>query len=368
MLEYPSVEIGRTFELLLGLAIVAIGYVALYLWLRPPPDHFELLVPPSGTTLSSPSTGAELALRKLSELRTAVDSGPLRHRLRDARVLLDKGLFCPDIEPAQLGVRIIEVEFDGIAAEWVLGDAANADMRLLYLHGGAFAVGSRLSHRQLTADIARHSGCAVLVIDYRLMPEHPRRAAFDDALSGYAYMAENGPDGPSHARKTFVAGDSAGGALTLSLIQHLKTSALLQASAAVAMSPLTDCSGLSASLRSNIATDPMLGPHLGLLTRLPKTLGRLAVLITMRHRPGNPIISPLLGELDNLPPTLIHASTHEMLRDDAYRYYSKAQAAGSSVVLETWPHMLHVWQMFGRDLPEAAESLTKIAAFIRAHH
>ena len=118
------------------------------------------------------------------------------------------------------------------------------------------------------------------------------------------------------------------------------------------------------SLRSNIATDPMLGPAFGKLAKVPAMLLLWMTWFTSRRKPCDPMLSPLRGDLSGLPPVLVQASEAEMLLDDARRYVTKAQNAGSPVELQTWPFMVHVWQIFVPELPEANEAFENIAEFL----
>ena len=263
-------------------------------------------------------------------------------------------------------IRLEPTDADGVASEWVLAEGAQPDRRLLYIHGGAFVAGSPRSHRPITTELSRRTGCSVLSIDYRLMPEHPRLAGIEDTRTAYGWLTRNGPEGQAEASEIFVAGDSAGGNLTLSLVAWLRDSASRQADGAIALSPATDSTFASPSLRSNIPSDPILGPAFGPLQRVPETLLLWMAWATSRVRPNDPRVSPLRGDLSNLPPILVHASESEMLLDDSVRYVNKARAAGSPVDLHVWPGMVHVWQMFATDLPEAHESYEAIAAFVAA--
>jgi len=198
----------------------------------------------------------------------------------------------------------------------VLASGADPSKRLLYLHGGAFRVGSPKSHRYITAEISKRAGVAVLAIDYRMQPEFKVTDCHADAQTAYRWILSNGPDGSQDApRQLFVSGDSAGGNLTLSVIAWARDRGLPQATAAVAMAPL---------------------------------------------------LSPLLGNLDNLPDTLIQVSSDEMLFDDSQRYYNKAISAGSKIELQVWPKMVHVFQAFGPNLPEANQALNNIGGYIRS--
>ncbi len=165
----------------------------------------------------------------------------------------------------------------------------------------------------------------------------------------------------------FVAGDSAGGNLTLSLIAWVRDAGLRAPNAAVALSPLTDATLASPSLRGNIPTDPMLGPAVRLPGQIPRTVTLWIGLLQARINPRDPVVSPVHGSLAGLPPVLVQASEAEMLRDDARRYVNRAAAAGSPVRLQTWNHMVHVWQIFHPELPEGREAFEEIRRFLAAH-
>jgi len=177
-------------------------------------------------------------------------------------------------------------------------------------------------------------------------------------------LLENGPDGPATLQHLFLAGDSAGGNLSLSLVAWVRDEGLRSPDAIVAMSPVTDSTFSGASIRTNEATDIMLAPIMGVLNKLPQFAKSWWVVMAHRIRPANPIVSPLFGDLSGLPPTLVQASEAEMLLDDARRYVYKAWASGSPVKLQTWPGMVHVWQIFDPELPQAAEAWTEISRFL----
>ncbi len=263
--------------------------------------------------------------------------------------------------------QFIPVDAGDVAAEWVLAPGADPTRRTLYIHGGAWMMGSPRSHRTITTRFSEITGGAVLAIAYRLMPEHPRRAGIDDCRVAYRWMLEHGPGGNAPASAVFVAGDSAGGNLTLSLIAWVRDQGLRAPDAAVALSPATDGTLGSPSLRANIATDAMLGPLFGPLARVPRSALLWLAWFQHRIRPNDPVVSPVFGDLSNLPPLLIHASDLEMLLDDSVRYTNKARAAGSPVTLQTWNHMVHVWHIFDPDLTEARQGFDEIAKFLAGH-
>ena len=180
-------------------------------------------------------------------------------------------------------------------------------------------------------------------------------------------MLNNGPGTQQSATTAFVAGDSAGGNLTLALLTWLRDQGMRAPDAALALSPVTDLCLQSTSLTYNQKTDRILGPMARLLTRIP-----LWLLISLnwywtRVWPTNAQISPLYGNLSGLPPVLIQVSADEVLLDDARRYTNKTLAAGSPIRLQIWPHMMHVWQIFTPQLPEAEHAFFEIARFFRSY-
>lgn len=260
--------------------------------------------------------------------------------------------------------EFVPVNTDDAKGEWVLAPNYDPARRLLYIHGGAFFAGSPRSHRAITDRLARLTGAAVFSLDYRLMPEHSRVKGIEDCRRAYRWLLNMGPAGPGEAEFMVVAGDSAGGSLTLATLAWIRDEGLRQADAGIALSPATDSVLDAPSLRANIATDPMLGPAFGKLASFPKFLLLWYGWFSNRMMPSDPRVSPLRGSLADLPPILIQASDCEMLLDDARRYAAKAQAAESPVLLQTWPDMVHVWQMFTPELPEAEEAFENIAEFL----
>ncbi len=296
----------------------------------------------------------------LAEFAAELERGPRKQRLATLRRQLDEGFG----SGREVVAETRPANADGVPAEWVLAPGASAERRLLYLHGGAFMLGSPKSHRGLAAMMSQVARAAVLVADYRLLPEHRRLDGIADCQRAYRWILANGPDGPGPARTLFVAGDSAGGNLTLMIIAWARDEGLRAADAAVALSPGTDSTFGSPSLRSNVESDPMLGPLFGKLARYPRALLLYSSWTTNRIIPRDPRVSPVYGNLAGLPPVLVHASEAEMLRDDARRWVNKARAAGSPATLETWPGVVHVWHAFAPELPEAKEAFEHIGAFL----
>ncbi|HNH25347.1 MAG TPA: alpha/beta hydrolase, partial [Accumulibacter sp.] len=303
--------------LVVWLIVVALWFGIAFFYLRGPdsriwdrPDD-----PAIERFASTDDEGHRAAVARLNSLIAPAMQAPARQRLPLLRRAMDE-MF----DDRRYAVRFIPVTADEVPGEWVLAPSADPDRRLLYIHGGAFAMGSPRSHRVITAKLAEIIGGAVLSIDYRLRPEHPRRAGIDDCRSAYDWLAANGPRGPSPATVMFVAGDSAGGNLTLSLLASLRDEGGRRPDAAVALSPVTDMTLGSPSLKTNRSSDPLLGPVLAPLLRLPRSTLLWIGWLQGRVPPARPLISPLFGDLAGLPPILIQASDAEMLRDDCIRY------------------------------------------------
>ena len=267
-------------------------------------------------------------------------------------------------EEGDFGATFTPVDAGGVPGEWVRAPGADPDRRVLYLHGGAYMLGSPKSHRAITSRFSKIAGASVLAVDYRLMPEHKRLDGIEDCRAAYRWILDHGPEGRAPVSALFVAGDSAGGNLTLAILAWARDAGLRAVEGAVALSPHTDSCMASPSLRENLETDHMLGPMFAAMARVPKIVGLWTSWMTNRIPPKDPRVSPVRGELAGLPPTLVHASEAEMLLDDARRWVNKARAAGTDARLRTWPHQLHVWHIFEQTLPEAQEAFADIEAFL----
>lgn len=263
------------------------------------------------------------------------------------------------------GCEFVPADVNGVPAEWVLAPGIDSSRRVLYIHGGAFIAGSPNSHRTITSRFSEVANAAVLAIDYRLMPENRRWEGIDDCKQAYRWILENGPEGTGSPSRLFMGGDSAGGNLSLVLAAWIREEKLRLPDAVVALSPLTDSTYSGPSIRNNLLTDVMLGPLFGKLTRIPRAILFWVFVLENRIRPSNPIVSPVFGDLSNLPPMLLQVSEAEMLLDDARRYVNKARTAGSPVYLQSWAGLLHVWQIFYPEVPEAREAWDNISAFLQ---
>jgi len=260
--------------------------------------------------------------------------------------------------------RIIPVKQDGIDAEWIIAPNADTKRRILYFHGGAFIVGSARGHRNITDKIAKLANAAVLSVNYRMSPEHSRLDGIKDAQKSYQWILQNGPDAPEPVEYLVLGGDSAGGNIALMTSTWAKTMPK-QPDAVIGFSPSTDFGMTSPTIRSNQATDPILGDGIGFLIKIPTNIRNwISVLIT-KINPSSPLASPLLGDLSNLAPTLILASTSEMLLGDSVRYSNRANEAGSNVTLKLWKDQIHDWPLFYGDTDVAADAWQKVDDFLK---
>ena len=347
--------------LLVLLAVIALLWAIAVFYLQGPDlSAFDQPARPPRANITPPSQEHLAVVASLSGIADLIKRTPRRQHIAVLRNYLDTAFDSP-----QLPAQFTPVNAAGVAAEWVLAPGVGSSRRLLYIHGGAYTMGSPKSHRRLTSKLSELANAAVLAIDYRLMPEHPRLAGIEDCRSAYRWLLDNGPTGAATADVLFVAGDSAGGNLTLSLIAWVRDQGLRAPNAAVALSPATDGTLGSPSLKSHLATDPMLGPLFKALTRIPRPVLLWGTWLQTRLRPNDPVVSPVFGNLAGLPPLLVLASEMEMLFDDSQRYVNKALAAGSPVRFQTWPHMVHVWQIYHPELPEGREALDEIGKFLR---
>jgi monoterpene epsilon-lactone hydrolase len=235
-------------------------------------------------------------------------------------------------------------------------DVAGTDTSsvILYLHGGAYAIGSAAESVGLASDLSRRAGTRLVSVDYRLAPEHPYPAGLEDAVAAYRGLLDGGLS-PS---RIAIAGESAGGGLVAATLVALKQAGLAQPTAAVLMSPWADLTLSGDSMTAKAAVDPALTPA-GLRRRVADYVGG--------GDPAGELVSPLFADLTGLPPLLLQAGSHEILLDDATRLATRAAAADVAVRLEVTPDVPHVFQGFAAMLDEAAAALTSAGDFVRAH-
>ncbi len=253
----------------------------------------------------------------------------------------------PDVKAEK--TRAVSVD-----AEWVSAPDADANRAILYLHGGGYVAGSINTHRDLAGRLSRAAKARVLVIDYRLAPEHPFPAAVEDAVAAYRWMLAQGL---KHNRVA-IAGDSAGGGLTAATLVAIRDAGLQAPAAGVCISPWTDMEGLGESMTTKAAADPMVQKA---------TLVNLGRVYLGGKDPRSPLAAPIYADLKGLPPLLIQVGGDETLLDDAVRLADRARSAGVAVTLEPWDGMIHVWHLFAPMLDEGQKAIDRIGEFVRKY-
>lgn len=246
-----------------------------------------------------------------------------------------------------------KAEINGIKAEWVAAPNIDKNRVVLYLHGGGYVFCSPITHRALASRLSASSNSLVLVLDYRLAPEHPFPSALEDSCSAYRWLLKNNFSN----EKIFICGDSAGGGLTLSTLVSLRDNNEILPNRVALISPWTDLAATGDSLVSLAEIDPWLEVD---------GLKHLASLYLAGNDPKHPLVSPLFANLSNLPPMLIQVGSDEILLDDSVRLAKLAQAAGVSVELQVWQKMWHVWHAFADKLVEGQQAIDKIGQFFRS--
>ena len=275
----------------------------------------------------------------------------VKRRLAGCRTPEDvRRVFDSSLVIAPRGARFTPGRLGGVSGEWAqAASAAPKAGALLYLHGGGYVSMSPKTHRAITGGFALR-GFRVFAPDYRLAPEHKFPAALDDATAVWrALRAE--VDGP-----IFVAGDSAGGGLSLALLLNLRDLREPLPAAACLLSPWTDLAGTGESMISNRDRDPLLVVGGDVLSVA------YAGAADLRH----PLVSPLYGEFSGLPPLVFFVGGTEILLDDSRRVAARAKSAGVATELRVYPDMPHVWPAMNALIPEGRQALDEAAAFLRS--
>jgi acetyl esterase/lipase len=249
-------------------------------------------------------------------------------------------------------IRVTPVNAGGVPAEWIAAPGAVEERVVLYLHGGGYVLCSVSTHRDMISRLARAAQARALGLEYRLAPEHPFPAAVEDATAAYRWLLASG----IQPARLVIAGDSAGGGLTVATLVALRDAGDPLPAAGVCLSPWVDLEGIGDSMTTRAAADPFVRKDM---------IHSLAQLYLGERNPRTPLAAPLYAELRGLPPLLIQVGTAETLFDDATRLAERARAAGVQVTLDVWEDMIHVWQLFAAMLPEGQQAIERLGAFIR---
>jgi epsilon-lactone hydrolase len=285
--------------------------------------------------------------REIDALVEIIRANPFPEAIEDARAAMDSlGT------PVAKDISIEDIHAEGVPCQMFTANGADENRVILYLHGGGYAFGSFTSYGGLASEIGRAANCRVLLVGYRLAPEHAFPAPIDDCCTAYQWLLDNGYE----SQKISFAGDSAGGSLVLSTMLASREKGNPLPGSAVCISPWLDmeCKGVSITERK--ALDPML---------TEEGLSALANLYMGEQDLSEAMASPLNADIRDLPPLFIQVGESEILLSDAERLADKAKAANVDVTLEKWPDMIHVWHLFYPMLTEGRTAIAGIGEFIR---
>ncbi|HEY0123294.1 MAG TPA: alpha/beta hydrolase [Rhizobium sp.] len=274
--------------------------------------------------------------------------------LRQRRAAFER-LMASTPDPTRVQIRHVDV--NGVEADLIWPARLHHPIgrrAMLYLHGGGFYSGSLRTHRNIAGSLAKAASADVLLIDYRLTPEHGFPAQVDDALAAYRWLLASG----YRAENIVIAGESVGGTLAIEVtLRQLRLKGPLPA-AVVAMSPVTDFAVTGASITANAENDPFMGKaELDLISK--SYIGDKS--------PVDPDKSPLYADMAGFPPLLMQVGSRETLLDDTLRLEDHARQAGVDVTAEVWPGMIHQWQVFPFWIDDAKKSNGRAAEFAIAH-
>jgi len=258
-----------------------------------------------------------------------------------------------DHEAAARGIDIVPVDAGGCRAEYYIPPGAPNHERIVYIHGGGWIAGGPKSYKALASVLARVSGRAVLLPDYRLAPENPFPVPLDDCIAAFEWAVANGPHGGG-AGTVYLAGDSAGANLAASLcVSQIARGAALPARLAL-LCGVMDVTPDDYTARH----DPLCTPD--------SVVGTFALYGQGKVEAADPRVSPVRAGDDvigRFPPTLIQVSADEYLLANSRRMADRLVDSGRRSVLSIWPLMPHSWHCFTDSLPEATAALEEIAGF-----
>jgi len=269
--------------------------------------------------------------------------------IEERRATMDK----LDSIPRPRKVDYVDTVVGGIPAIVATPTEVRPDRHILYIHGGAYVLGSPKSHIAMCARLAKRAAATITVIDYRLAPEHVYPAAVDDCVAAYRAIIAD-----VHPTLVTIAGDSAGGGATLATLGALKAAGDPMPGAAYVLSPWADLTASGESVVTREPFDPMFDSE-GLL----EAATTYAADTPLDH-PG---VSPLFADPTGYPPTLIQTGMDEILLSDSTRLTERYEAAGVEVRLDLRDDLWHVYPILAGYMPEATDALVRAAVFIRSN-
>jgi len=310
------------------------------------PLYLRLKIKKKGVLKRMVSKEMENVFKLLAENRARI----IKKRVEESRKGMEEFI---SIIKLPKDVKIEYVDAGGVPAAWITTPGIINHHVVLYLHGGGYMQGSIKTHQDLTSRISRVAKARALSIDYRLAPEHKFPAALEDVVKAYQWLINDEGILPDNI---IIAGDSAGGGLTLATLVKLRDIGIPLPAAAVSLSPWTDLSLTGESCRKNMKIDPLNKLYDAQL---------FADLYLGTEDPQNPYASPLYADLKGLPPILIQVGSTEILLDDSVRFAERAKEAGIEIELDIWEDMPHVFQTTALFTPEGKQGIEKIGEFIK---
>jgi acetyl esterase/lipase len=293
-----------------------------------------------------------MAESEIDKVRALLSSKPRPIGWAARRARLDA---IGSVWPIANDVKLAAGDVSGLQGEWSVAPGSDATRVLMFFHGGGYCSGSIVSHRRMVTEAGRAAGMRTLAIAYRLAPEDPFPAAYDDALTAWRFLRNQGVP----ASQIAIGGDSAGAGLAVALIARLRDAHEELPACAWLVSPWADLTLSGATLVTKATVDAIV--HKEYLNELVEAYLPAGV------ERNDPRVSPLFADVRGFPPTLIQVGSAETLLDDAVRFSRAAGEADVAVTLEIWPHMIHAWHLWNAQLADARRALTNAGAFIRAH-
>ena len=254
---------------------------------------------------------------------------------------------------SSFGIKVKRDNFSGIPGV-IFTPRKNVNKKsiIVYLHSGGYCFGSSLTtHKVGLTKLAKQTRLVCYSVDYRLAPEHQYPAALDDALVAWKHIVSQNPN-----RNIILAGDSAGGGLSLALMMYLRDNNERLPDAAVLFSPWTDLTCGGTTYQTKAKFDPMFTTHM--------TKDSAKIYVPDNLEKDDPYISPLYGNFTNLPRTLVLVGENEILLEDSIMVGQKAKEYGVDIEIDIWPNMFHDWWLFGSFIPETKQVLDKAAKWI----
>jgi acetyl esterase/lipase len=253
--------------------------------------------------------------------------------------------------PAPASITFEHVVIGGIPGQVASPDVLKTDAIVVYIHGGAYIVGGPDGYHGISGNLAKMLGAKVFLPDYRLAPEHPFPTAIDDTLRFYKGLLDAGHP----ASRIVFAGESAGGAMTVTAMVAARNAGVPLPAGGVAISPWANLEHTGISMTNRETIDP-LNSKAGLVF--------LARVFLQGALPNHPMASPVFADVTGLPPIMVQMGEAELMLTDGMRLAAHLAENRVRMTLEVWPHMFHAWHFVGTLQLEAQQAMESAALFL----